>query len=512
MMKEELIGSKYNGGDVLTEEGFSTLEMLIAFAVITLSITAVILVSFGNQSVAIDTDIANEALYLAELELEEAFATSSASAADFISLSSTTIPAVSGEIFDRNLTVVDISPCVKRVTSEVAWQTGLRNLSTALTSIFISQEISEALSGDCITEESNTPWKNPATFGSEDLVPGGNQGTDIDVVTLDGQRIAFLTSKTGAGPKSDLWAFDVTDASTPIPLDDVDVDLGPGVGLNSLDVAGEYVYAVGNNPDEQLQIFRFNPLPFPGNFSFVATSTLNGVDPGGSFPEGQSVYFLNDRLYVGTHETAGPEFHVFDVSNPANPNHLGSLELNHNVHEIVVRGDYAYIASSGNGCELIVVNISDPGNPSVMTNPCPSTVSPGDPNIFDAAGSHDGMSLFLSGNKLYLGRKTSGADHDLYVLNISDLNNIISLGSQDLGFNPSSAVEAIVVIGNLAFLGTSDVNEEFQVWNIGEPTNIFRCSFFNFPATIAGLDFDGNLVFAGVRSNDALHVIFDDAP
>ena len=52
--------------------GFSTLELLIAFAVLTLSLTAVILVAFGNQSVAIDTELAQRALYLAAKNLDEA--------------------------------------------------------------------------------------------------------------------------------------------------------------------------------------------------------------------------------------------------------------------------------------------------------------------------------------------------------------------------------------------------------------------------------------------------------
>lgn len=49
-MKAQLIGRKFN-------RGFATLEILIAFAVLILCIGAVIMVSFGNQSIAVDSQI-----------------------------------------------------------------------------------------------------------------------------------------------------------------------------------------------------------------------------------------------------------------------------------------------------------------------------------------------------------------------------------------------------------------------------------------------------------------------
>lgn len=60
-MKEELIGNK--------QRGMATLEILIAFAVLILCMGAVILVMFGNQSVSVDSQLNNEAIYLSLIHI-----------------------------------------------------------------------------------------------------------------------------------------------------------------------------------------------------------------------------------------------------------------------------------------------------------------------------------------------------------------------------------------------------------------------------------------------------------
>ena len=55
-----------SGNPIRFARGSSTIEILIAFAVLILSITAVITVFFSNQSIALDTQINDEALYKAK--------------------------------------------------------------------------------------------------------------------------------------------------------------------------------------------------------------------------------------------------------------------------------------------------------------------------------------------------------------------------------------------------------------------------------------------------------------
>ncbi len=54
------------------QKGFSTLEMLLAMSILILVLTAVILVSFGNQAMIIDSQTNAEALNIAQGLLEKA--------------------------------------------------------------------------------------------------------------------------------------------------------------------------------------------------------------------------------------------------------------------------------------------------------------------------------------------------------------------------------------------------------------------------------------------------------
>jgi len=67
-----MVASSDDSTENVSRKGFITLELMIAIAVMVTSISAVILVAFGNQSLSIDTELAQRALYLAEQKLEKA--------------------------------------------------------------------------------------------------------------------------------------------------------------------------------------------------------------------------------------------------------------------------------------------------------------------------------------------------------------------------------------------------------------------------------------------------------
>src|SRR5689334_15234390 len=110
-MKVESTGKKY-------KSGFATLEILIAFAVVLLCIGAVILIVFGNQSVAIDSETNSEGIYKAQTILEQARALSRQ---DFLSLVSTTTISTSTIPYIESLTVSDLTQCKKEAVSTVTW-------------------------------------------------------------------------------------------------------------------------------------------------------------------------------------------------------------------------------------------------------------------------------------------------------------------------------------------------------------------------------------------------------
>ena len=75
--------------------GLATLEILIAFAVLILCISAVIMVAFDNQSLAVDLQTNNEAVSKAQAILEKARADSRE---DFNLVNSFTTTNISGPL------------------------------------------------------------------------------------------------------------------------------------------------------------------------------------------------------------------------------------------------------------------------------------------------------------------------------------------------------------------------------------------------------------------------------
>ena len=188
----------------------------------------------------------------------------------------------------------------------------------------------------------------------------------------------------------------------------------------------------------------------------------------------------------------------------------------------MVRGDYAYLATSDNTGEVMVIDISDP---SAMIHPDITGMK------FDAPGDHDGTSLDLLSNRLYLGRisgNNSPAEHNLFILDINSPGSIVSLGSKLLTKNPVQAlgISTMAVSGPFDFIGaTGDSNAEFQIFRIDDPSTIENCSEdppagisfdppgcgkYDFPAKITDVDYHNNLIFSSVESNDAFRIMFDD--
>lgn len=494
--------------------GVSLIEILIAIVVISVGITAATTIAVGSQEAIRDAGLSQRALYKVDEALEGAFASLKG---DWTSLAASTV--LSDGIYQKKVSVSDVSECVKEVESRADWAVPQRAQDASLITLFTSTSTIAALGGNCNTTPPSGDWDNPNSYGTGSVSPAGIQVTDIDVVWRGTERLAFLGSTHSAASSDDVWVFDVTNPPTiPAPLGSVNIgaSITGGKGnVNALVVSGNYVYAALDEKDTQLAVIDIST---PSSPVVVATSTLSGVDPLGSYPQAISIAYYDDRVYIGTKETLGPEFHIFDVSTPTNPVELvdplgAPLWLNHNVHKISVNGTNAFIASSADSCELIILDISDPAS---LTNPCPPPPIPAGATVFDAQGDEDGTAVFVLGDRAYLGRaRTSAAGEDeIYVLDVSDPAAISSEGSKDLNLSPAGAqVNDISASGPLVFLATSDSNAEFQVWLLDLPNLIAPSSCantYNFPQMATGIDFADNFGFASVRSNDGLRVIYDD--
>jgi hypothetical protein len=457
--------------------GQSVLEILIALAIVALSASSAVAVLFSGRSLLLDAQMENRALNLARQDFETSRATGQTNFSGLANSSS-----ISGD-FTRETVVESVNSYTKKVTNKVSWKTNpLRTQKVELVTLVTDwRNISPpADPGDSGGGGISGDWKNPTTLGSVDLGPG-NSATDLDVIN----KIVYMSAEAAAEEKPDFFIVDAANGQNPTIIS----SLNTGPSLNAVDVSGNYAYVANRDDDAQLQIIDVSNRSNP---TLVSSFDLPGVS--GSGAVGQSVFYANSKVYVATKKAEGPEFHIIDVSNPLNPTALGSFEVNGAVNMIEARNNIAYIAWAGDNYELKILDVSNPASVAELSR----YNAPGD--------SEDGKSLYVVGNKLYLGRSLGGNHenhHEFHILDVSSSTSPQNLGSKDLGAD----LNDLRVRDYLAFLGTSDANKEFQVWNISDPANIALWSSFNFPQMATGVDYEDNLVYVSVRSNDALRII-----
>lgn len=461
-MKGELI-NKINGQSVL--------EVLIALSILAIVISSAVFLVFQSQSFSVDADLSNSALYLSQKQIENAQLAAKTNFSSLINSSSTV-----GNFFLETI-VENIDSYSKKIISRASWQIeNLRPQKIELETILTDWKNvvpppdqndtgGSGLSGD---------WRNPRTLGTVDLGPG-NEATDIDVVN----KIVYLSAKASAEAKPDFYIVNAANGQNPFIIS----SLNTGSGLNALDVSANYAYVANESSDSHLQIIDISNINSP----FLASS-LKLVGVSGS-AEAKSIFYAYSKIYIGIEKATGPEFHIIDVSNPLNPVELGSIEINADVNGIYVSGNFAYLATSDGAEEMKIFDVSNSA----------AIVKIGG---YNASGNQVGKSAQLIGQKLYFGQK-SGTSNELYIINVSSSTSPQLLGSKEIGAD----LNDMRIRDNLAFLGTSDSNKEFQVWDISNPANINFWSSFNFPQVATGIDYEDNIVYVSVRSNDALRII-----
>lgn len=497
-MKEESIGSMKKFPKNLNK-GMSTLEILLAFVILILAITAVIGIGFGNQSITVDAETNTEALSKAQQLLEDARADSRK---DFFSVNSKNISDQSGSLsYAKSLLITDLTPCKKLASSTVSWNLSpTRQLKIDLGTFLTDIPGVMALGGDCDTEPI-TEWDNPKTASSIGL--GGSGGTDIDVQ----DSIIYLSSSPSAPAKEDLYIYKFNEVGNSLTfLSKKNISNG----ISSLDASGDYIYLANNETSKQLVIIDSNN---PNSPQIIASSTLPGMTTG----KGKSIYYFDHKVYIGTQylpcascaPTQNNEFHIYDVSTPNSPQWKGSFNVNNNVNDIVVRGNYAYLATSGDDREIVILNVSNPANISQIgiynAQDVPSGVG------------EDATSLFLLGNKLFFGReRAAGTRPDFYVLDISNPATPQYVGSRNLGMSPGGGpttprVVGIAVRGTLAFIGMDDPNFGFKLVDLVYPSLPYHttCTSLNISENSTGLDMENDHLFITSASNDEIRVIED---
>ncbi|MFH1346920.1 MAG: hypothetical protein ABIH10_01575 [Spirochaetota bacterium] len=456
-MKEELTGNKksYSAGQ-------STLEILIALFILTTSIAAAVVISFGNQSMVIDAELSNQALYLNRQILEIARATGRQNFNSLISSSSTE------DIYLKEIIIENIDAYTKKIISRVSWQTEkLRPQKIELVTLITDKQAVLETGGDTGGSDPTGDWKNPQTLGSINL-GAGISATDLDTKN----KIVYLAAEASDAKKSDFFIVNVVNGQSPFIISSLNI----GEGLNSVDVAGDYAYAVGKDDNKEFIVIDVSNSSAP-----VEVVSLDL--PGNT--DGLTIFYWDGHAYVGRADGASQEFLIINVSNPLNPSVVSGLSgVGGEINDIYVFNNRAYLGTKDADRGMIVVNVINPAFPSVI-----ESIDVGD----------DIYSIYLkSENKVLVGEKTK-----FYIVNASNASDMTILGSASIG----NRTRDIVSAGSLAFLATENPNAEFQVYDISNSTNPSLWGSFNFPQMTTGIDYEDNIVYVSVRSNDALRII-----
>lgn len=434
----------------------STVEILIAFSLFILIITAVILVSYGSQSMVLDAELSESALYKAKEGLEIATTENFNSLVEGSSLDG---------IYTREVRIQSISNFAKELQSKVSWNEGGRNKNVTLTEIVTDWEHAEG--GDTCDLFLNDDWKNPSIIKSisdSDL----NFITQIDVF----DKKIYVTTNSTIALDPDFHIIDISDLSH---ISVTSINTGPG--LEALHVAGNYAYVGNSSINAQLQIIDISDTHNPAVVASLKLPVFSSTLPDDRVS--QSIFYSNSRVYIGTDKSGGKEFVIVDVSNPANPFFAGSFEIDNVVNDIYVVGDRAYLATASTK----QMRILDVSNPSTIHEVGSVTLA--------QYLTQSGKSLYPLGGLVYLGRTWGGGSTTNHEFHILDSESEASIGRVKI----TDSVNDVFIRSNLAFLATRKVNEEFQVWDVRDPSIVSRNSSLSMGADGISLDCEGEAFY-----------------
>lgn len=164
-----------------------------------------------------------------------------------------------------------------------------------------------------------------------------------------------------------------------------------------------------------------------------------------------------------------PNFFVINVSNPASPSTIGSLNLTGTPTNIAVSDTTVSVSNTSNGQELQIIDISTPSAPSVV-------------GVFNAPGNADANGVFANGTMVYFVRQNS-AQNEFFIINATTPSAPYAVGSLNLSGNGNE----VFVSGNYALIASSNNSQELQIINISAESSPTIAGSLNLPGAADAL-------------------------
>lgn len=468
------------------------MEILIAMALMTLVLGAVLFASSGTQQFLIGAGTNREAQTLAQ----QLVTTERSLANEDFNLVNPISTTTSG-IYKEWVAVASSENFGKTITAYVSWDSGAHqvSLSTRVT------DYTDAIGGDTCSSVLSGNWQRPATANfSFNALIGDTSTTTYPITDLDAYngRLYATVSNTSENTKT-FFIFDISSPLHPIFLGALDNDPADKTGLMAVAVATSstsnyaYVASASSFSKGQLQIIDISNPSSPQLIKTfkIATSTVPAAGLG------DSIFYKDGYVYVGLAAAAGgTEFNIIDVHNPLSPLRVGGYSFNsHAVNGMLIKNNYAYVlhpTDTTGKQQLTVLNISNPGNPALVGG-----FYTGDTNAH-------GKTAFEVGTTLYLGMTVSSTTPEFYLLDGSNpqtLSQKSPLAQVEVG----SSVAGLLVRDSLAFLLTTKQPTGPGVLQILGATSTLPLAQVALPgpgASGVALDCEGNYLYAA--SNDSV--------
>ena len=243
-------------------------------------------------------------------------------------------------------------------------------------------------------------------------------------------------------------------------------------GARAMDVAGNLAYVVTDN--DAGDNFYILDVTNPRNPVEISRTSLSSSP---IFESGRAITVSGRYAYVGTIDASNTEnFYVVDIGNPLDPQVVSVQMVAGGVRDLVVAGQYIYLASNVN---LRVLDISDPTEPVEIDSLSLSNVI---------------NSLVVSGTYLYAVTDAGvGSPEQFRIIDISDPLAISPISGFELGNNARD----LAVRGQYAYIVTRTTAQTLRVLDISDPTEPTDVTTLNLNRAANSITVTGRYLYIG---------------
>lgn len=343
-------------------------------------------------------------------------------------------------IFTRQVTISTVDSSRKNIDSKVSWsQAGQSGTSDTTVTTRLTNWMASIVKS----------WSTPIMETAVDAT-GTHNALKVDVQG----DYAYIVRSDGT---PDFMIYNISNPAAPTLVSSLSLTGSP----TNVFVSGNYAYVTNTNDSAELNIIN---VTNPASPSVVGNYNAPGAG------DGRGVYVVGTAAYLVRAANGGNnEFVVLNVATPSTPTRVSGYNLNITMNEVYVNGTVAYIATSSDTQEVLVINLSILGLLTLGTS-------------INLPGTTDATTIAGVGNNIVVGQGTAFHTASLLLALVPVLSGSVTLP------NTINDVELNTSVG-LGWAGTTGGTGELQVINL---------SNFASPAILSSVDMSGSITLSGV--------------